>query len=125
MKLTLGDFDFYLYYLDSLKSDWQNFYYDACGVCKYYNLLEDERNEIKSKTINTIIKHLNKQEFKRFMIIHNKLDIGWYSVLHKLSNKERKLSNIFYQIFKTNLKEKVEESLFYFKHFKNYQIKTI
>lgn len=117
-KLTLGDFDFYLYYLDSLKSDWQNFYNDAYDRSKYYNLLKEKRNEIKRKTINTIIKHLNKQEFKRFMKIHEKLDIGWYSVLHKLSNKERKLSNIFYQIFKTKLKEEVEHTLEDLKYFK-------
>ncbi len=116
--LTSGEFDFYLYYLDSLKSDWQNFYNDAHDRSKYYNLSKEKRNEIKSNAINTIIKHLNKQEFKRFMKIHDKLDIGWYSVLHKLSNKERKLSTIFYQIFKTELKEEIEDTLEKLKYYK-------
>ncbi len=115
--LTLGDFDFYLYYLDSLKSDWQNFYDDAHDRSKYCNLLKEKKNEIKRKTISTIIKHLNKQEFERFMKIHYK---QCFTINDMRTSKRILLSNMFYFIFKFITKEK----LFIFKFITKEKLKN-
>ncbi len=107
-KVSLEDFHFYLYFIDSLKSDWKEFFNDNYSKLDNQNLSVAEIRDVMKKTINIIVKHLNKQEFEKFIEIHDKLKVMWYVITPQVSNKATKFLPVLYQVFKTDLLAKAE-----------------